>query len=345
MNKLIRFLAVSFLTISPIASALGQELDMDCRPITLPPQCRAFESEIETIEASYEGQISALRDELEGAPAARRAAIMAQIRRITNMRANDQRLKQLKLEVGRCRRQFDSIPRRPLEANILVTNFAGNVATSTTHNSARGPFNNPLLLGLQFSRNRCVVTMTSFPAITFEAPTPIGPIAVTVSKVGGGTGNFFPVTGQFTMPLNFFFNYDTVLTGDDSAATTLTTGNTISQRGTFNLTGVRFTSTNNAPIDQCGSTVAGTTITCSVTLVGTTIFQNGFLGGNEGSFVARGTISVPRPPQPQGPTRQECLAECQQIFQDCVSGGGLGARTVAQCTTRRTQCRARCPVR
>jgi hypothetical protein len=345
MNTFLRFLAVSFLTLSSIVSALGQELDMDCRPVTLPTQCQNIQSEIETIEANYEGQISALRDQLEGASPTQRPSLRRKIDNLNRERTNDQHLKQLKLERGNCRRQFDAIPRRPLAAIILNTNFAGNVTTNTSHPEALGPFNDSLVLGLQFSQNRCVVTITSFPPITFDAATKIGSIRVTVSKVGGGTGNFFPVTGQFTMPLNFLFDYATILTGDDSAATTLTTGSTISIRGTFNLTGVRFTSTNNAPVDQCGITVGGTPITCTVTLVGTTVFQKGFLGGNEGSFVATGTISVPRPPQPQTQTRLECLAECQEMFQDCVGESGGKATAIAQCTSRRTQCRAKCPAR
>lgn len=346
MQVLHRLICVGLLIYGAAAAVgYGQELDSDCRPIILPAQCRLIQSQIDAAEAAYNGEIEALQEELRTASPGRKNFIFAQIRRLRTERANDRQLRQLRIDLANCRRQFDTAPRRTVAANVLNASFAGTVVTRTTHSRAGGPFSNALNLGLQFSRNRCDVTITSFPSISFPAPTPIGAIAVTISKIGGGNGKFFPITGQIAMPLRLRFHYDTILAGADTADTPLTTASSISARGTFSVTGMRFTSTNNAPIDQCGRTIGGSLVTCTVTLVGTTVFQDGFLGGNEGSFVATGTISAAQQVSPGTRTRQECLDECEAFFQDCMGDRGRGGTRPAQCARLRTNCRNRCPAR
>lgn len=334
------FIFTICLILSAVSNALGQDVDMDCRPITLPVQCRGIRSQIIEIEARYESEINALSDELRTAAPTQKPAIVLAIRQVMLQQANDAQLRKLKIDLDNCKRQFDTVPRRTVAANVLNTFFNGSVETRTTHPKASGPYFKNITLGLQFSRNRCLLTITSFPPITLVAKTPIGDVKVTVSKVGGGSGNFFPLSGQISIPLNFLLQYDTIFARDDNAATTFTTGNSVSPRGAFNLTGVRFTSTNNAAVDQCGLRVGGTQIVCTLTIVGTTVFQNGFLGGNEGAFTVRGTIGAP-PPGPQQ-TRSQCLADCQKFYEACMEED-KGAPTAAQCGTWRTQCRNRCP--
>lgn len=189
------------------------------------------------------------------------------------------------------------------------------------------------------------MTITSFPPISFTTPPApvVGVVTVTVSQSGGGVGQVFPVSGQINMPLSLLFAYSTIFAGNDNASMTLTTGNSISVRGTFNLTGARLTISNGAALDQCGTTVNGTLIQCPVTLVGTTVFQNGFLGGQEGGFTAQGTIRVQQPPPPPSSGRQQCLRACDEGFQRCMDSRMDGRPTPAQCASGRTQCRSRCP--
>lgn len=60
INNPIKILAIYCLIISAISGAQGQVLDMDCRPIPLPVQCRPIRFQIDTIEANYRGEINAL---------------------------------------------------------------------------------------------------------------------------------------------------------------------------------------------------------------------------------------------------------------------------------------------
>ena len=96
-------------------------------------------------------------------------------------------------------------------------------------------------------------------------------------------------------------------------------------------------------MDSCGANVGGTTIQCTLTLVGTTVFQNGFLGGQEGSFTVQGNITVPQPPPTQ--TRQQCLSQCEANYEQCMDSAVDGRPTPTQCSVGRNQCKAACPSR
>lgn len=338
------FLVTICLTLLAVTSALGQDLDMDCRPIPPPVQCNGIRSQITEIDARYESDINVLTEQLQSAAPTQKAAINLAIRQMKAQWANDPTLRRLKIDLANCIRQFDTVPRRTVAPNILNTFFDGSVETSTSHPMAKGPYFKDITMGLQFSPNRCFLTITSFPPITLVANTPIGPVNVTVSKVAGGSGNFFPLSGQVFMPLDFLLQYATPYAKDDNAAIAFTTATNVSPRGTFNLTGARFVSTNNAPVDQCGLKVGGTQINCTLTIVGTTVFQDGFLSGYEGAFTVRGTIGVlPPPPPPPPQTRSQCLSDCEIFFDSCMGTDDKGAPTSAQCFTWRTQCRNRCP--
>ena len=324
------------------SNTLAQDLDMDCRKIMLPEQCRSLQSQIVGREALFQNEIDTLTEDLQNAPQHQKPRLRLQIQRLRQKLANDLLLRRLRADLARCRQEFDRVPRRTLAPNVLVSGFRGQVIAKTKHPRVEVTEPSNILMTLQFSRDRCVVTITSFLPFTFRQPTPIGDVDVTVSKVGGGTGNFFPLSGQVLMPIELDIHYDTHLVDDDRATTTFTTGNTVSRRGSFNVNGVKFTSTNNAPVDQCARTVGGIPINCTITLVGTTVFQGGFLGGHEGALTVTGNIGVPLPP-PGQQTRAECLETCQERFEECLVADGPGSTTHARCSTRRTQCRNRCP--
>ncbi|HEX6182502.1 MAG TPA: hypothetical protein VFZ44_01235 [Pyrinomonadaceae bacterium] len=339
-------LGVSALLILVFSSTyLGQELDQDCRPIPLPSQCQQTAAALAALEASYDDRIESLQELLRRAPTSAKAAIIRRIREVERQRSADRALARLANDLQACRQRFDTTPRRQLAPDVLNAFFNGTVETRTTRPEARGPFTQRLSLGIQFSRSRCNVTITSFPPISFNTPpVPVaGVVTVTVSQIGGGTGQFFPVSGQLVMPVTLQLAYSTIFAGNDTAAITLTTGNSVSPRGAFSLAGARLTTTNGAPVDACGTTVNGTPIQCTLTLVGTTTFQNGFLGGQEGGFTVRGNITTPLPPPRQ--TRQQCLAECEANYQSCMDSAVDGRPSPFQCATGRNQCRARCPSR
>jgi hypothetical protein len=312
------------------SSGAGQEVDQNCVPIGLPAQCQQIADSLAAREASYEERINALQELLKGASTSAKTDLLRRIRAIEQQRARDTEIPRLTRDLASCRQHFDTTPRRQLAPSTLSAVFRGTATVTTTRSEARGPFTQNLNLGILFSRDRCTLSITSFTPISFQTNVPLaGQITITVTQTGGGTGQFFPISGQIVMPLTLFFNYGTILAGNDTATLTLTTGNSISARGTFNLTGVAL------------PTAGGTTVQGPVTLVGTTVFQNGFLGGQEGGFTVAGNIAIPQAPPPQG--HQECLRQCDENFRNCMDSIVAGRPTPAQCAAGRNQCRARCP--
>ncbi len=325
-----RYLFLLSVLLASLASGAGQDVDQNCVPIGLPSQCQQIANSLSAREAGYDERINALQELLRGASTNAKADLIRRIRAVERQRAQDTEIRRLTRELATCRQQFDTTPRRQLAPSTLSAVFRGTATVTTTRSEARGPFTQNLNLGLLFSRNRCTVSITSFPPISFTTTVPLaGQITITVTQTGGGTGNFFPISGQITMPITLFFDYGTILAGNDTATLSLTTGNSISARGTFNLAGVAL------------PTAGGTTVEGPVTLVGTTVFQNGFLGGQEGGFTVTGNIVIPQAPPPQG--HQECLRQCDENFRNCMDSIVAGRPTPAQCAAGRNRCRAACP--
>lgn len=341
-----RLLALITLSLLLFQVSAGQDLDQDCRPILLPTECQPIADQIAAIEAEYDQSIRSLQELLQQAAPQQKADLIKRINKLQDLMAKDPALKNLRIQLSNCRQQFDRTPRRQLANDVLNAVFRATILGQVTGGVNVNPISTTI--GIQFSRNRCVLTITSFPPIRFRA-TPLGTaVNVTITKTGGGAGEFHPVSGQIIMPITLLFSYDNPLAafcgGDDTASMDLTTGNTISQRGTFNLTGAPLTITNNAPVDSCGTTVNGTPIQCPLKLVGTTVFRNGCLGGREGGFTVTGNIVVPSPPPPPpNQTRKQCLAECDQNYLLCMASRENGIPTPAQCASGRTKCKAACP--
>jgi hypothetical protein len=328
-------------TISLTAAAQDLDLDQNCVPITsIPPQCQQIANDIAAREEMYQSRIDSLEERLRETPPSDRADLQASINAVKQQRSRDRELIRLQSELKSCRKDNDSTPRRQSESSPLSVSFVGTVVTTTTHPAAGGPFSQDLNLGLEFSKNRCGITITRFPQISFlTSSTPVGRVPVTITKTGGGLGQFSPVTGEIHMPLSLLFHYDTIFAGDDTASVTLTTGRSISERGSFDLTGTPL------------NTASGTSLEGKVTLVGTTVFENGFLGGREGGFTITGDISIPRvsPPRPPSPARRNCLTRCEAFFNICLSIAkderGEGSVTRAQCAANFRSCQNRCPIR
>lgn len=317
----------------------GQILDQDCRPIPPPPACQQIVDQIADREDFYAMELNRLR-EMRVRPSERRA----HQQRIRNLeRQRDQELARLRADLQRCREQNNTVPRRQEAPTALDAVFAGTVTARTSDPQIRGPFTRNITVGLRFSRNRCVVEITSFPAISFLTdPLPIvGRLTITVAQIGGGTGQFFPVSGQMNMPLRL--NADVPVINDSQASSTLTTGTSTSLRGTFTVTGSPLTRTNNAALESCGQTVNGVPIQCPITLAGVTVFENGRLDDDEGSIVIAGNITVPRPEPPPDSPRQQCLERCEREYDQCRERPVRPPQEPPNCRALRNACERRCP--
>jgi hypothetical protein len=257
-----------FILLMSVSSGIeAQGLDQDCNPLVEPRECQQF---VEAI-TSLDTRIARFQQRLRDASPATKQDLLRTIDQLNSQRST------ATAELTRCRREHGAAPRL-LAPNELVARFSGTATVRTTDNNADGPFDVDLELVLRFTRDRCWVTITSFPSIKFKTKDlpVIGRINVAVTKTDGGNGSFHPVSGAMSIPITLHFHYDTVLLGDDDAAFGLTTGRSISRNGVFNVTG--------SPLTPDGT----------ISLTGTTRFRNGYLSDKEGSLVITANIS-PRP--------------------------------------------------
>lgn len=317
-------------------SVTGQDLNQDCRPLPVPMQCQPIAAELRERQDYFHREINRLteqhiRDEAE------RKRVRDRINGLKRQR--DTELARLRNELQQCQQQHNnSASRRQEAASTLEAIFTGRVSAQTTESLARGPFSQNVRVRLQFSRNRCVLTVTEFPPIVFDIP--FGD--VTITKIGGGTGQFFPISGEMKLPISL--KADVPILVDSEASAILTTEN--SRNAVFNVNGSRLTKTNNAPLEDCGKTVNGAIIQCTLILAGTTTFRGGLLGGDDGSIVISGNITIPQPSPSQPPpsrAREECLDRCRRNYEICreqiVEPGG----NPPNCQAIRATCRQRCP--
>jgi hypothetical protein len=118
---------------------------------------------------------------------------------------------------------------------------------------------------LVFDAARTLVGITSFPPIATQPfGTPFGDNVTTVTKTGGGFGSF--ANGNIVMPLTLHFDQSLDLPFFDEDSD-LTVGLSTNPPG--------------SPVDGSGG----------VTLAGSGVFQQGFLGGATGTLSITGTIS------------------------------------------------------
>ncbi len=326
--------ALLFLISSMFLGAQAQDLDQDCRPIPPPTQCQQIVAEIEEREDFFDREINRLTEQ-RARNEAERKRIMAQINDLKRRRARE--IARLRNELHQCQQQNNTVPRRQESASTLDAILSGRVRARTSNGLVPGPFSESVSVGLQFSRNRCTVTITNFPPIVFD--TPIGDVEVT--QIGGGTGRFFPVSGQMTMPISL--KADIPIFADSEASAPLTTESTTSASGTFSLTGSRLTITTGGSLETCGTTVNGTMIDCPLILVGTTVFDGGILGGDEGSIRITGNIRIPQPPTVPSNRRQECLDRCDLNYDVCTQQYVPPNTNPPNCSALRSQCKRRCP--
>jgi hypothetical protein len=180
----------------------------------------------------------------------------------------------------------ETSPTTPLPPSLDAT-FSGTATLITSNGNAPGPFTQSINLPLNFSSDRRVVRLTGF------TPIEVGPFPVehpteghinvitTVSLINALPGSFDPSSGQLQMQITLEFRHRNADTGgsifgaDPSQADfNLTTGSSSSPGGGFHLTGL--------PMN---------TSTGALTVVGTSRFRSGFLGGSDCSLEVPGTIN------------------------------------------------------
>ncbi len=329
----------SILLILPFCfDGFGQLLDQDCRPIPPPAQCQTIVAQIEEREDFFASEINRLTEQ-RVRNASERRQVANRIRSLRQQR--DRELADLRNDLRQCRGQFNTVPQRQEAATPLNAVFNGNIRANTTDSRARGPFFKTIGVQLRFSRNRCVVEITSFPPIVFQTdPVPLR-FTITVTQIGGGTGQFFPVSGQMNLPIRL--KAAVPIFADSEASAALTTGNSVSINGAFNVMGSPLTRTNNAPLENCGQTINGTLIQCPITLAGTTVFEGGLLDDDEGSISITGNIIIPQPPPATGSVREQCLERCEREYDECRERRVQPPQQPPNCRAIRNRCEARCP--
>jgi hypothetical protein len=321
------FLWLSFTLAGP-SLAFGQDLDMDCRPIPLPTACQPIAAQLAALEGRFELELRRLRNLMVHVSSSQRAEILQMIEDLQQERAGDLEIARLANELQACKNANNQVPRRPVSPAVLDAVFTGTVTTRVFQPSQPPTQTvDPITIGLQFSRNRCNVTITSFPPINSAN-------SVVVTKTGGGSGKYFPVSGAIEMPLSLAFDIPVVT--DASADTDLTTGSKTSASGLVSGNGFPLS----RDIDTC-VTSGG----CLVALFGTTIFRGGPVDAQEGSFRISGTISAPpAAPPPPGDARLQCLNSCDDAFLSCLErSADRGGPSRAACAAQRGECRSKCP--
>lgn len=259
-----RNIVIAFILI--VVSSFGiqaQQLDQDCNPIAVPAECRELSDSVHALE----DRIARLQQRLKSASPAVKQQLLRTISDLNSQRDAAQ------ADLTRCIRDHGATPRELAPSEVTST-FTGSATVRTTDSNASGPFDVDLNIDLRFSRDRCHITITRFPSLklkTKDLPV-IGRINVTVTKTGGGSGSFHPVSGTMNIPITLHFHYDTALLGDDDATFSLTTGRSVSRTSAFDITG--------SPLNAGGN----------ITLTGTTRFRNGYLSGKDGSLLITATI-------------------------------------------------------
>lgn len=254
------------------AQEFDVSVDQDCNPLVVPPKCQAIRQKIKAAIERMDSNISQFEKRLKDAGPDMKAQLIRIIRGLRERR--EQQLKEFETEYKNCLSDAGATPRQ-LAANELTSSFTGTAVLTINDENTPDPFSVPIDIDLRFTRSRCGVTITRFPKLTLRTKSlpVIGRITVEVTKSGGGAGVFHPVSGTMSIPITLHIHYDTALLSDDDATFNLTTGNSVSRSGTYNVTG--------APLSRGGS----------ITLVGTTRFQNGYLERKEGSLVIAASIS------------------------------------------------------
>jgi hypothetical protein len=306
-------------------SAVGQDLDENCFPIALPQQCQVISQNLASREASYESEIEILQQGLK--ISGDKAGILKRIAQIEKNWRADPVIRKLTQDLVTCKSRFDTTPRRQLAPLTLDYQFIGDGWVVTSYPDAAGPFDGPLRATINFSKNRCTITV-NFEPLNVS----VGGHSITITATPG-VGTFHPLSGDMDINLDFYFDYHTDFATNDSATLPLTTS-------------TRRASTSHVPNGQLvgiplPTINQGLDVRGWFTLVATSTFRDGHLAGNNADFIIAGNVGPipPVPPPPPTTIDRACLSECSEAKESC---GIDGRPSAAQCLTQFRQCEARC---
>lgn len=148
----------------------------------------------------------------------------------------------------------------------LNNSFKGTATMTTNNSNVKGPFVQSVNIGGYYPHwlhDR--LNITSFPAIKVGPfSTPIGNNTTTVTLVGGGGGPVVKPTGEVEITVTLHFHHSLALATDSDLTITLSTES---------AGGSRLKSNG------------------AITLVGTSTFQGGYLGGSSCKLVITGTLA------------------------------------------------------
>lgn len=196
---MIKNILIAVISIAASSVAIqAQGLDEDCNPIRVPAACEQISETIRTLDA----RIAGFQRRLNSASGAAKDDLLRTIDRLNSERDSAQ------TSLTRCIRDA-GVTQRQLSPSELTARLIGTASLLTSDSNAPGPFEVDLDIDLTFSRNRCRVTIARFPTIklkTKDLPV-VGRVAITVTKTGGGSGSFHPVSGRMHIPITLHFHY------------------------------------------------------------------------------------------------------------------------------------------
>ncbi|HYG80204.1 MAG TPA: hypothetical protein VD861_07450 [Pyrinomonadaceae bacterium] len=161
--------------------------------------------------------------------------------------------------------QFTSRVRVERAGMPLSSTFSGPGRFTLNHPNTPNPFNRTISLPVEFSRDRCNLSIINFPPITetFDTHTFLGSNTTTITMIRGGTGSFDLTSGIISIPVTLRFSHSLATDGSSTCDLLLTTEANGGQRLS----------------------------TGSATLVGSCRCEEGILDGSNATFVVTGSFS------------------------------------------------------
>ena len=220
--------------------------------MALAPACQAIADEIAAMEAEKRD----LQLELQSAPTNQKAFLAAQIKSlIRQVAAANVRLTNCIMTSG---------PTAPPPPPPLDSVLSGTATLTTTFAQATGPFVVPVSIQATFNGARTFVGITSFPPLTAQFNTPLGPNTCTITKASGGTGSY--AAGQMSIPIVLHFDQSIDLPFFDEDS---------------NLSLVLSTNAPGQPVNTSGQ----------IMLSGSGTFTGGVLNGSSGTVAVDGAFN------------------------------------------------------
>jgi hypothetical protein len=173
---------------------------------------------------------------------------------------------QLNKQITPKEKQLDACAKTNGGMPDVNASFKGNATMTTNNSNLPGPFVQGVSISAYYPHwlhDR--LDITSFPKITVGPfSTPVGSNTTTVTQISNGGGPLVKSTGEVQITVTLHFDHSLIVAGDSDMTITLSTEN------------------------PGGSRLAANG---AVTLVGTSKFDGGYLGGNTCKLIIKGTLT------------------------------------------------------